>query len=325
MIYKGGKGRREKLENNRFIHSKSWFPRTAEACLVEEGMKQALLDGSSMYQIGGQPGHRAEELIFVLKSIIAKYVGAGKQIIIQSSDLSKFFDKEMIEDAILTSLKRGANTKSCRLWYKLNENTKIRVRTGVGLTQYEDVGAIVGQGTIAGALVSQGVIDEGISANFPPGEQDELTYGSVLLAPFIFMDDVIHGAETIDDARRANTRMDRTVRQLNLTLNRNKYVCLVIGSMKQRTRVKQALLKDPLMCGEFETQLKDKFKWLGQILSCRGLGDSVAETVASREGKIQGTCLGITQIVNDWRSKVVGGMETAILLWEACCIPSLLS
>ena len=67
MIYKGGKGRREKLENNRFIHSKSWFPRTAEACLLEEGMKQALIDGSSMYQIGGQPGHKAEELIFCIK------------------------------------------------------------------------------------------------------------------------------------------------------------------------------------------------------------------------------------------------------------------
>ena len=29
-----------------------------------------------------------------IKSIIAKYVGAGKQIIIQSYDLAKFFDKE---------------------------------------------------------------------------------------------------------------------------------------------------------------------------------------------------------------------------------------
>ena len=75
-----------------------------------------------MYQIGGQPGHRAEELICVLKSIIAKYLGEGKQIIIQSNDLVKFFDKEMIQDAILTSLKRGANTKTCRLWYRLNEN-----------------------------------------------------------------------------------------------------------------------------------------------------------------------------------------------------------
>ena len=47
--------------------------------------------------------------------------------------------------------------------------------------------------------------------------------------------------------------------------------------------------------------------------------------MASREGKIRGTCLEIAQIVNDWRSRVIGGMETALLLWEACCIPSLLS
>ena len=75
MIYKAGTGRREKLQNNRFIHSKTWLPRTAEACLVEEGMKSALVEGSSMYQIGGQPGHRAEELIIVQKSIMAKHLG----------------------------------------------------------------------------------------------------------------------------------------------------------------------------------------------------------------------------------------------------------
>ena len=87
-------------------------------------MKWPLLDNSSMYQIGGQPGHRSEELVFILKSIIAKYRREGKQIMIQSSDLEKFFDKEMLEDAILTSIKRGANTKACRLWYNLNKNTK---------------------------------------------------------------------------------------------------------------------------------------------------------------------------------------------------------
>ena len=48
------------------------------------------------------------------------------------------------------------------------------------------------------------------------------------------------------------------------------------------------------------------------------------DTVESREGKIRGACLEISQIVNDWRSSMVGGMETAILLWEVCCIPSLL-
>ena len=32
----------------------------------------------------------------------------------------------------------------------------------------------------------------------------------------------------------------------------------------------------------------------------------------------------IVAIVNDWRASVTGGMETALLLWEACCLPSLL-
>ena len=39
-----------------------------------------------------------------------------------------------MDHAILTCVKRGVNRKACRLWYKLNENTKIRVKTGAGLT-----------------------------------------------------------------------------------------------------------------------------------------------------------------------------------------------
>ena len=60
------------------------------------------------------------------------------------------------------------------------------------------------------------------------------------------------------------------------------------------------ILKDqPLLCGNFETKLQDKFKWLGQILSSGGLSESVVETVAAREGKICGACLEISVIVND--------------------------
>ena len=59
-------------------------------------------------------------------------------------------------------------------------------------------------------------------------------------------------------------------------------------------------------------------------MSSGGLADSVSCTVAAREGKIRGACIEITQIVNDWRAKLVGGFETALLLWEIFCIPSLL-
>ena len=59
-------------------------------------------------------------------------------------------------------------------------------------------------------------------------------------------------------------------------------------------------------------------------MSAKGLTDSVAFTISDREGKIRGACLEIAIIVNDWRAKVAGGFETAIMLWEKCCIPSLM-
>ena len=80
--------------------------------VVEDGLKDPLIQGSSIYQIGGQPGHRSEELLFVLKSVVARTREQGKMIVLQSYDISKFFDKELIEDAVLTCKKREADTKA---------------------------------------------------------------------------------------------------------------------------------------------------------------------------------------------------------------------
>ena len=70
--------------------------------------------------------------------------------------------------------------------------------------------------------------------------------------------------------------------------NEDNTLCTVIGSVKQRKSIKEELQVQPLMCGNFETKLKDSFKWLGQILSSGGLAESVSATVAAREGKIRG-------------------------------------
>ena len=78
------------------------------------------------------------------------------------------------------------------------------------------------------------------------------------------------------------------------------------------------------MCGELEVKTKEADKWLGQQLAEGGLADSVEATVAAREAKIKGAAMEIISIVKDWRTEVVGGMETALLLWEACVVPSLL-
>ena len=248
----------------------------------------------------------------------------GKEIIIQCYDISKYFDKEMMEDALLACKERGADPKAIRLWHKLNENTEIRVKTGVGMTEYTNVGAVVGQGTMGGALVSQAVLDEGAKEHFEPGNEDELMYGNVPMAPCLFQDDIIHGAKDLAKARVASNKVATMMAEKNLKLNQDKCIIIAMGTKKQREKVKVELETNPIMCGDFEMKTADQEKWLGQQIAAGGLADSVAATVDAKEGKIKAACLEIANIVNDWRAETVGGLETAILLWEACVIPSLL-
>ena len=68
MLWKQ-KGPADVLKNSRFLHMKEGFlPRTCEALVVSK-MKGDILDSSSKYQVGGQPGHGPEEHIFTIKSI----------------------------------------------------------------------------------------------------------------------------------------------------------------------------------------------------------------------------------------------------------------
>ena len=68
---------------------------------------------------------------------------------------------------------------------------------------------------------------------------------------------------------------------------------------------------------------KEKDKWLGQQLASGGLVESVAATVAAREGNIRGAGLEIATIVNDWRSQTAGGWRHhyccgKLAVYQAC-------
>ena len=60
---------------------------------------------------------------------------------------------------------------------------------------------------------------------------------------------------------------------------------------------------------------KEKDKWLGQQLASGGLAESLAATVAAREGKFRSAGLEIATIVNDWRSQAAGGK---LAVYQAC-------
>jgi len=97
QLYKG-KGATNDLNNMRYIHIKDEFPKFF-GHLVVNSSKEIIMKNLSKYQIATKPGHRAQEHIFVLKSVIALYSKVGKSVILQAWDLSKYFDREVLMTA----------------------------------------------------------------------------------------------------------------------------------------------------------------------------------------------------------------------------------
>ena len=214
MVYKG-KGTKDKLPNNRFVHCKLWQPRLAEALLVVGGMKEPLVSCSSIYQVGGQAGYSPEELLFTLKSVLVRYHHLNKVLLCHCHDAAKFFDKEVATVTLDVLYRRGVDPKICRLWAKLND-TLIEVRTGVGKTQSAEIGFVIGQGTMGGALASQASLDDGIDGRFHRS-QEELSYGLFPMSPLLFQDDILESSQGITEASAANICVERVLIEKRLS------------------------------------------------------------------------------------------------------------
>ena len=79
------------LANNRFLHIKSWLPRTCAALIVNK-TKDTILEHSSKYQIGNQPGHSHREHVFAIISIILKKEKSRRGVIFTAADIIKYID-----------------------------------------------------------------------------------------------------------------------------------------------------------------------------------------------------------------------------------------
>ena len=66
-------------------------------------MKDEILEQSTMYQVGGQPGHSTDEHLFTIKSLMEMLEIKGRGMIFKLIDLVSFFDRETVYDVMLTS------------------------------------------------------------------------------------------------------------------------------------------------------------------------------------------------------------------------------
>ena len=200
--------------------------------------------------------------------------------------------------------------------------TRVRVRTGCGYSEWGEVGDILGQGSGGAAKVSALNLSRKLEAVFQ--DSAELAkYGAIKQEPYSFQDDVLIPVDTIEGLLSVNVKMTAVMNTMQTKLNKTKSGYILMGPRRLVEEARWRLALSPAMCGDFTMKELVEEKWLGDMLS-GSLKESVIATIRSREGKVRRAAFEIMNIVNDYRAQRVGGFCTGLLLWESCCVPSLI-
>ena len=168
------------MDNKRHIHTKIDIAKVF-GHIVANVIKPTIGENVTPFQIGGIPGHCAQEHLFTVKSVIAMVEKNEEAVAVQFYDLVKYFDKENLLDILDELHKNNIRGRMYKLIYELNKDTRVTVRTPVGDSNRIEIGEGMGQGSFEGALVSSLGLSSGVKDFFEDSET-EMSYGSLNLA-----------------------------------------------------------------------------------------------------------------------------------------------
>ena len=101
------------------------------------------------------------------------------------------------------------------MWYKLNENTTIQVKTGAGPSARGLAGPVTSQGGGGAALASSLNLDKGLEKYFK-GSKEEECYGRIRLQPLCYVDDILRGSQDANCLRAGSTKLDYVLKEKQL-------------------------------------------------------------------------------------------------------------
>ena len=120
------------------------------------------------------------------------------------------------------------SNKSYRLWYRLNEDALISVKTSVGESRHKKVKNSLGQGTFGAALASTLNIGCAIDDTFFGRPSTRIGY--VNLNSLVLQDDINKMNDSLPQARIGCSMIDDTLKRKQLSVNYDKSKYLIIGS-----------------------------------------------------------------------------------------------
>ena len=317
------KGSALDLNNMRFIHLRSWRSKLMEA-LVTQKMKTNIVESTPKIQLGGMPGAQSSEHLLTLKTWMKMKQETGKNGVFQVFDMKKFFDKESLLDC-MTSLSNKAkvDNKSYRLWFLMNEETRISVKTSVGDSEERNLLDSIGQGTAGAALVSSLNIGCAIEKIFKYEYTTRI--GNLKLNSLVFQDDISKMNDNINQARIGCQKIDEILKKKLLSVNHDKSKYVLIGNSRFRKSIAKKIAKKPIKMGGVTIEQSVKEKYLGDIIHQNGCQESVKETVKERKRKLISKSEEIIKVADTAFMSGLGHAKTAFNLFEAQVIPALLN
>ena len=321
QIYKG-KGDKNDFDFQRNIHTKKEEPKFFEGIVVDKS-KDTLTQACSKYQIGGIPGHRSQEHLFSVKSIICLYKYLNIPLYMSYWDLSKYFDKESLKDAMETLYEAGVRGKLYRLWYILNNDTQIRVKTSFGLTGLATTGENVAQGSIGGGILSSLNLDRTVTSYFSGVEG--ASYLTMKLSPLLFQDDSLNFSTSILEVQKANILIGEAVKIKQLELNVDKSGVIIFDKKKEVEKTMKNVNDNNLLSidgNKVEIKMQDKY--LGDWLNSGGLAKSVEVTISKRYGSCLNSVLELKSVIEDFRMHSLGGIKVGLEVFNLAILPKLI-
>ena len=237
--------------------------------LVFNKIKSKLVQKMSKFQIGAKPGHRPEEHIFVVKSVLSLYSKLNVPLLINTFDISKYFDNHVLIDAQECLADASVDKKCYRLFYKLNCNTNVQALTPHGLTKAIVTGENLGQGSRSAATACSLSLSRGVEKHYS-SNQFEVDYGTVRLGCMQYQDDALRILKSVEGAQDGVNRFQKLMGSKMLELNVSKSIYMIVGKKKNVSRIRNEIESKPILYNGKMLMEKETEKWLGDVLNVKG-------------------------------------------------------
>ena len=322
-IYKG-KGPRDELSSNRFVHGKDFFPKLIEKVIVTK-VEKLVRKKTPEIQIGGQPSKGTRDHLLRCILTMREFKRKKEPLIFVLVDISKCFDKVRLLDLIYEGLKMGCNEAVLEYIYDFSNEMFIRLR-GMGRDDMErKIVDTAGQGTDYACLMISYVMGKAVDDNVKVNNyEDSPRIDNIIIKPCLFVDDINSINDSYEKAVRSGEKLTKALDSLSLRANGDKTVIVVIGNKSYTRKVIKKFEEEPLKIQGKPIKVVECDKYLGFMVSAKGVEASIRETFDERQRKAWAKLFSIKRLLRHPVVQMNGFVGSGVTLFRAAIVPMLL-